>query len=142
MKSHRHNNYKLALYVLQLKLIKADAILSAQRLVNFHYKRSPPHCIKVASYAGLGHFCTTEFNSLKNGITRSGKKLFGPKVELVVNNNEKQADAEDCGLFAIANCICLTEKKSPGNYNQPKMRLHVVNCIENLNLTVFPDVHA
>ena len=82
------------------------------------------------------------FDSVDANTTSILKKLFGPKVEVVVNNDEKQVGAEDCGLFAIANCICLTEKKSPGNYNQPKMRLHVVNCIENLNLTVFPDVHA
>ena len=62
---------------------------------------------------------------------------------MVVNNDEKQVGTEDCGLFAIANCICLAERKSlSGNYDQTKMRLHLVNCIENLNLTVFPYVHA
>jgi len=69
--------------------------------------------------------------------------LFGPKVELVVNSDEKQVGAEDCDLFVIAKCIYLAERKSPsGNYDQPKMGLHLVNCIENLNLTVFPYVHA
>ena len=38
------------------------------------------------------------------------KQLFEPKVEVVVNNNRKQVDVEDCGLFAIANCICLAEE--------------------------------
>ena len=83
------------------------------------------------------------FDSVDANTTRILKQLFGPKVEVVVNNNEKQVGTEDCGLFAIANCICLAEKKSlSGNYDQPNMRLHLVNCIENLNLTVFPYIHA
>ena len=68
------------------------------------------------------------------------KQLFGPKVEVIVNNDRKQVGAEDCGLFATASCICLAEKCLPENYDQSKMRQHLVKCTEDLNFTVFPCV--
>ena len=48
------------------------------------------------------------------------KQLFGPKPEVIVNNDIKQVGIDDCGLFAIANCICLAERNLLGNYDQPK----------------------
>ena len=71
------------------------------------------------------------------------RQLFGPKMEVVVNNDEQQIGTEDCGLFAIANCICLANRKSPSaKYDQSQMRLHLVNCIEKMNFTEFPYEHA
>jgi len=78
------------------------------------------------------------FNSVDGNTTGLLKQLFGPKVEVVVNNDQKQAGVEDCGLYAIANCICLAERSLPGSYDQPKMRMHLVKCIEKLNITTFP----
>ena len=69
------------------------------------------------------------FDSIDANTTAILKLLFGPKVEVVVNNDRKQVGVEDCGLFAIANCICLAERSLPGSYDQPKMRLHLVRCI-------------
>lgn len=83
------------------------------------------------------------FDSVDSNTTSILKQLFGPKVEVVVNNDKKQIGTEDCGLFAIANCICLANKNSPSaNYDQPQMRPHLVNCVEKLNFTEFPYVHA
>jgi len=50
----------------------------------------------------------------------------------------KKVGAEDCGLFAIAGCICLAEKSMPRNYDQSKMRHHLVKCIKYKNITIFP----
>ena len=70
-------------------------------------------------------------------------EFFGPKVEVVINNDVKQIGVEDCGLFAIANCLCLAEdRSSPRKFDQAKMRQHLVDCIENLNLTMFPCIIA
>ena len=33
-------------------------------------------------------------------------------MEVVVKNDEQQMGTKDCGLFAIANCICLANRKS------------------------------
>ena len=79
------------------------------------------------------------FSSVDSNTTSILKQLFGPKVKVMVNNDRKQVGAEECGLFAIANCICLAERSLPANnYDQPKMRLHLIKCIEYLNVTAFP----
>jgi len=78
------------------------------------------------------------FDSVDKNTTSILKKLFGPKVEVVVNNDRKQIGVDDCGLFAIANCISLAERSLPDSFDQSKMRLHLVKCIEELNFTTFP----
>ena len=55
------------------------------------------------------------FNSVDANTTSILKQLFGPTVEVMVNNDRKQVGTEDCGLFAIANCICLAERSLPAN---------------------------
>ena len=78
------------------------------------------------------------FDSIDTNTSAILKQLFGPKPEVIINNDVRQVGIDDCGLFAIANCICMAERILPGNYDQPKMRLHFVKCIEQLNLTTFP----
>ena len=79
------------------------------------------------------------FDSVDANTTSILKQLFG-LVEVVVNNDRKQVGTEDCGVFAIAGCICLAEENMPRNYDQSKMRQHLVKCIEDKNVTVFPCV--
>jgi len=85
----------------------------------------------------------TRYDTVDNNTCKILKQLLGSKVEVAVNNDGKQVGCEDCGLFAIANCICLAENKcSPSNHDQAKMRQHLVDCMESLNLTTFPCVRA
>ena len=47
---------------------------------------------------------------------------MGLKVEVAINNDQKQVRFEDCGLFAIANCVHLAVNCSAsGNSDQAKM---------------------
>jgi len=78
------------------------------------------------------------FDSVDGNTTGILKKLFRPKVEVVVNNDRKQIGVDDCSLFAIANCISLAERSLPESFDQSKMRLHLVKCIEELKFTTFP----
>jgi len=78
------------------------------------------------------------YDSVDRNTTAILKKLFGRKVEVVVNNDRKQIGVDDCGLFAIANYISLAERSLPESFDQSKMRLHLVKCIEQLNFTTFP----
>ena len=82
----------------------------------------------------------SSFDSADSNTTGIWKQLFGSKVEVVVNNDRKQVGAEDCGLFAIASCICLAERSMSRNYDQSKMRLHLLKCIEDKTVTPFPCV--
>jgi len=78
------------------------------------------------------------FDSVDGSTTGILKKLFGPKVEVVVNNDRKLIGVDDCGLFAIVNCIILAERSLPESFDQSKMRLYLVKYIEELNFTTFP----
>ena len=51
----------------------------------------------------------TRYDTVDNNTCKILKQLLGSKVEVAVNNDGKQVGCEDCGLFAIANCICLAE---------------------------------
>ena len=83
------------------------------------------------------------FDTVDANTSNILKQLFGPKVQVVVNNDRKQVGTEDCGLFALANSVCLAEGGLPGNYDQSKMREHLVDCINNTSFTLFPCVlHA
>ena len=87
---------------------------------------------RVTVYDSL--YATVDDNTM-----RTLKQLFGPKVDVVINNDKKQVGFEDCGLFAIANCVCLAgDNNSSSNFDQAKMRQHLVDCIESLNMTMFP----
>ena len=99
------------------------------------------HWIVVSTI--LSHPRVTVYDSLYDTVDDSTcktlKQLLGPKVEVAINNDKSQAGFEDCGLFAIANCICLASNSYPSsNFDQAKMRQHLVNCMESLNLTMFP----
>ena len=67
------------------------------------------------------------------------KQMFGIKVEVQVGDGPKQDGTADCGLFAIATCVSLANSGNvPKKIDQSKMREHLVECFENLNLIPFP----
>lgn len=67
------------------------------------------------------------------------KQMFGVKVEVQVGEGPKQCGTVDCGLFAIATCVSLASSGIlPKQFDQNKMREHLVGCLENLNLIPFP----
>ena len=67
------------------------------------------------------------------------KQVLRTKVEFDINNNKNQVGFINCGLFAIANCVSLPGNNTPSsNFDQAKMRQRLVDCIESLNLTMFP----
>lgn len=79
------------------------------------------------------------YDTVDDNTCKILKQLLGPKMEVAVNNDQKQVGFEDCRLFAIVNCVCLAGNYSPSsNFDQAKMWQHLVDCIERLNLTMFP----
>jgi len=59
-------------------------------------------------------------------------------VEVQVGEGPKQDGIADCGLFAIATCVSLSSCGIlPKQFDQSKMREHLVECFENLNLIPF-----
>ena len=53
---------------------------------------------------------------------------------------QKQSGGYDCGLFAIAFATSLVYGVQPGNvrYDQPKMRKHLCQCLEEERIRPFP----
>ena len=55
-------------------------------------------------------------------------------------NVAKQAGAQDCALFAIANLTTLAHGGNPTTevYDQQEMRCHLINCFEKNKMEQFP----
>ena len=53
---------------------------------------------------------------------------------------QQQQDGSDCGIFAIAFATCLVTGHSPGDFtfDIPKMRPHLLDCLKNGTITMFP----
>ena len=61
------------------------------------------------------------------------KLLKTPKKRLMVRfgNTNKQAEFDDCGLFAAAYCTSLAFGQNPSSfvYDQSALRKHLINCL-------------
>ena len=66
------------------------------------------------------------------------KGLFGADVSIQVTSSPRQQGHNDCGLYAIANCVSLVNWCDPANYVQEKMRPHFIKCLEQFSFTLFP----
>lgn len=83
------------------------------------------------------------YNSVYSSVDQAAmkilKQIFGIKAEVQVGEGPKQDGTADCGLFVIATCVSLASSGIlPKKFNQSKMRDHLVECFENLNLIPFP----
>ena len=46
------------------------------------------------------------------------KQFFGTDVEVTIGVGPKQEEVSDCGLYAIATCVSLSNNRVPGIYIQ------------------------
>ena len=61
-------------------------------------------------------------------------------ITLNFPNMQKQRGHNDCGLFALAFAMSLCARKDPckTNYIQHKFRVHLIECLENRSMSLFP----
>ena len=87
------------------------------------------------------------FDSLPPALTSSKMNqiaalLATPKDAIKVKyiDTQMQSGSSDCGIFAVAFATALANGEAPGaiHFNQPKMRRHLVNCLESRFLSAFP----
>lgn len=68
--------------------------------------------------------------------------LKAPESSVTINvvNVQRQREASDCGLFALAMATDLCQQVDPVNlyYHQDQMRAHLKECFEQSNITPFP----
>jgi len=93
----------------------------------------------------LSHPEVTIYDSLYQSVDQPTlnklKELFGlHTIVKIATASPKQDGFVDCGLFAIATCVSLANKKQPLKYLQNFMRTHLINCIENSMFVEFPSV--
>ena len=89
-------------------------------------------------------------DSLNQFLTRSSKKsikslyknYFTGKEIISFVEVQKQPDAYNCGLFAIAFAAELLDGKSPSDavFVVDRMRAHLISCLEEQKLRPFPKV--
>ena len=65
----------------------------------------------------------------------------GESISLVNQKVQKQSNSNDCGLFAIAfaTTLCHGGNPSKTRYDQTALKKHLVNCLESLEVTLFPE---
>ena len=78
------------------------------------------------------------YSSVDDMTTRLLTNLFGVDVTVEMGFCLLQDGIANCGVFAIATCTALSHGSQPGQYDQKRMRAHLLQCFENLVLTVFP----
>ena len=87
---------------------------------------------KLAVYDSL-------YSSIDEATVKILKQMFGAKVEVEVRDGPKQDGTSDCGLFAIATCVSIASSGIlPTKFDQSKMRRHLIECFEQLELEPFP----
>ena len=67
-------------------------------------------------------------------------KTSNKSLQIKIANVNKQANYDDCGVFAAAYCTALANGQNPSSfvYNQSAMRKHLVQCLSNAIMEPFP----
>ncbi|XP_028417456.1 uncharacterized protein LOC114541851 [Dendronephthya gigantea] len=84
------------------------------------------------------NFSTTLVQQLKTVYPHLSQSSPPPIVKLV--RAQLQRNFNDCGLFAIANCVAVASGIDPVSvrFHQNKMRAHLHNCFRSNAITMFP----
>ena len=82
-------------------------------------------------------------NELSTSVEMQFLEMYGrDKLNVSLLKVHQQKNFVDCGVFAIAFCtkFCYTGRKGvlQADFDVVKMRGHLLNCLENVELTPFP----
>ena len=104
------------------------------------------HWLTVSSI-GRNHGQVEVYDSAYSSSSTSCKvqitALFAtqlPSIELMYMDTQMQSGSSDCGLFAVAFATAIVFGKQPGlfYFDQSQMREHLIKCLEQQNITMFP----
>ena len=98
--------------------------------------RSPGYEVTVPVYDSLNGSLSKETKALLAKLLKTTMKRLLVKF----GNTAKQAEFDDCGLFAAAYCTTLAYGQNPSSYvyDQSAMRKHLINCLEAQHIEPFP----
>ena len=128
----------------QKKDVEPYEAVNQEHIQLLHYGRN--HWILSFCSNGRVQVC----DSLNKFLTRSSRKAIKSLYKNFFTGTEiisfievqKQPDAYNCGLFAIAYAAELLDGKSPSNavFAVDRMRAHLISCLEEQKLKPFPKV--
>ena len=82
------------------------------------------------------------YDTVYNNIDRSIMYLHNSMLEEVnfsiVGELKKQQGDVDCGVFSITIATSLLDGLAPVQYNQPLLRHHLIQCLEDKAIQPFP----
>ena len=92
------------------------------------------------------------FDSLNSGFINSYlidqiahiMKSLEPELTITIEQVQQQGHTNDCGPFAIAFATSLVCGHNPAtvNYNQDMLRPHLLQCLEESNISPFPETDS
>ena len=85
----------------------------------------------------MDFMCDLElFSKIRSQLLKTTKKRLLVKF----GNTNKQAEFDDCGLFAAAYCTTLAYGQNPSSYvyDQSALRENLINCLEAQHIEPFP----
>ena len=126
-----------------LYLTRSDPLSCTHNYMQIVFSRNS-HWIVIATLGCLpGHVNVYDslYDDVDKPTERLIKHLFGSRVQYTVQDSvPKQQGYRDCGLYAIATCVCLASCCQPYHFDQKNMRRHLVNCFEQKAFNRFPAV--
>ena len=77
---------------------------------------------------------------LSQDMEQQLKAIYGGSRSVVIPHIAQQHGSKDCGLFAIAHAWHLAQDDKPQDlvFEQKKMREHLINCFDSVQLRPFP----
>jgi hypothetical protein len=99
----------------------------------------PFYCLVDVTQKSLGIM----YNGHKKYLEDLVRSILGPSYQGVnIQHVQQQQNFCDCGVFAIAFATCLVYAKFPlcVRFNIPMMRPHLLKCLKNRSMELFPTV--
>ena len=140
------------------KVSKQTGLQHTLDLANMRFNSRPDNFIQIVNISNSHWVCVSNINcppavvdvydsmypsppyTLKEQVATILRSLE-KKITLRMVNVQHQNGGTDCGLFAISAAVSLCHGEDPASHlkNQSLMRNHLVSCLENHDMVVFPD---
>ena len=98
------------------------------------------HKSDISVYDSLNSSVDLETQAILTKLLRTPKDIFTIQIAKV----NKQSETNDCGAFAVAYCTSLAFGQDPSSvvYSQEHLRHHLLTCLENQKMSIFPTIRC
>ena len=84
------------------------------------------------------------YTSLNETTKMAVSSLFHARTNMEMQPLQKQIGGTDCGVFAVTVITAIAHGKDPSQmqFKQDKMRDHLLNCLKDEHITLFPCIES